>query len=104
MIKLKAKCGSFTQFIEPLRNLSDFDTHGSLKGRRGSPSSFGRLDLKWRDSAMCADYVVYSYDTPIFWHIANVGWVNPGEKYSVTTSAQQGKIGAAISCINNPSY
>ena len=35
-----------------------------------------------------ADYVVYSYATPIAWHVSG-SWVVPLEKFSVTTTRHQ---------------
>lgn len=34
-----------------------------------------------------ADYIVYSYSTPIAWHLAD-GWVIPDVSYSMTTSSR----------------
>lgn len=45
-----------------------------------------------------ADYVVFSYDTPIAWHDAERdAWVIPDVRYSVTTSKHQGTIRTAVS-------
>jgi hypothetical protein len=42
-------------------------------------------------------YVVYSYGTPIAWHIyATDEWVVPAEKYSTTTSKHQGLVRRAL--------
>lgn len=114
-MKLKVN-GGWQQFTEPLRNLESFNTHGALCGRAGAFSdggSLGRLDRDYHESVKRADYVVYSYNTPIAWHVPNrnegwelgngepapvePGWVMPQEKYSVTTSKHQGRIFTAIS-------
>jgi hypothetical protein len=42
------------------------------------------------------DYVVYSYGTPIAWHIEDGEWIIPDDKYSVTTSNHQGVVRRAI--------
>lgn len=78
-----------------------FKTSGALSG--GSPTSgytpeMGRLPINYRDSFVQADYVVYSYGTPIAWHLPNMGvWRIPDVSYSVTTSRHQSKIRAALS-------
>lgn len=54
--------------------------------------SLGRLDDKYRVSVGQADYVVYSYATPIAWHMSDGKynyWVMPDESYSATTSRHQ---------------
>lgn len=62
----------------------------------------GALADKYLDSVMSADYVVYSYTTPIAWHI-NGGsesgdwWVVPDVKYSTTTTKHQGIVNVALS-------
>src|ERR1022692_987307 len=67
-----------------------FTTHGALEGVPGPAVSFGRLPYEWLSSARNADYVVYSYSTPIAWHVYG-GWMVPDEHYSATTSCHQGK-------------
>jgi hypothetical protein len=94
--KLRAKgpCGAFVPY---LKNLQDFDTRGSLFGVRvttGSPLT-GRLSDEYRASVVEADYIVYSYGTPIAWHTPG-GWFCPDESYSLTTSAHQHKIKEAL--------
>jgi hypothetical protein len=86
-------------FATRMRYAEDFDTHGALKGRAGTPYlGLGRLPREHEGDVREADYVVYSYATPIAWHSAN-GWTLPDVRYSVTTSAHQSKIGGAISLI-----
>ena len=86
---------------EIIRSLTPF--HGSaMTGVRYSDnypslSTWGSLSDTWavqfdvdrRDVGI--DYVVFSYDTPIAWHLANGDWVRPNRKYSVTTSKHQGR-------------
>lgn len=114
-MKLKVN-GGWWQFSQPLRDLEAFDTHGALCGRPYLLGT-GILPHEYHDSVKQADYVVYSYNTPIAWHVPNrnegwelgngepapaePGWVTPDEKYSVTTSKHQGRIFAAISQLNN---
>ncbi|MCP9209547.1 hypothetical protein [Streptomyces cucumeris] len=77
-----------------------FKTEGSLGGgpvtHGVSGGSAGRLDAKWHLSVGMADYVVWSYGTPIAWRIPGEGWVIPEDSYSVITSRQQHKIRAAV--------
>jgi hypothetical protein len=96
--------GIWTQYVKPLRNREPFRTHGSL---RGAPvtcgAETGRLPRQYHDSVRAADYVVWSYATPIAWHGPD-GWVMPDETYSVTTSKQQGRIATALSVIDDENY
>lgn len=117
--KLKIN-GSFSQFVQPLRNREAFDTHGSLRGIVGKTYG-GILPEIYKESAHSADYTVLSYATPIAWFVPNGSsvdipsncvveavssgyWIMPDVRYSVTTSKQQGRIRTALSVLNNPSY
>lgn len=113
--------GSWTQFTRPLRELIPFRTHGSLWGATGPCETYGRLPRAFCETASKADYVVYSYATPIAWHLPRVTeikitgydkpvsdndfpfatgtWVFPPLKYSVTTSKAQGRILTALSSL-----
>jgi hypothetical protein len=84
-------------FRDALEEGSDFDTSGALKGRneRYGAESFGRIPREYRASLMDAEYVVYSYVTPIAWRTQGQ-WVTPDVKYSVTTSRHQSRIFTAI--------
>lgn len=103
--------GDWLQFIQPLRELTDFNTAGGLRGRRGSyVESYGRLtvdveraQLQSAQAAGTLEYVVYSYATPIAWRVAGT-WHETSASYSVTTTKHQTKIGAAISVLSNPAY
>lgn len=97
--------GSWTQYMEPLRELEPFTTHGSLHGEpyplgTGYVST-GELPDDWARLFVARshiiDYVAFSYHTPIAWHDRETGWVCPEERYSVSTSKQQGRIFTAIS-------
>src|SRR5687768_6782689 len=87
---------SFHDYARVLEAGEPFKTSGSLSGEpvNGGPSGMGagRLDPKWYPSIGRADYVVWSYGTPIAWRIPGEGWTVPDDSYSVTTSRQQGKI------------
>lgn len=51
---------------------------GRLPGRMASTGTVGQ-----------ADYIVFSYSTPIAWHIPDEGWIVPPVSYSPTTSNHQ---------------
>jgi len=97
--------GMWTQFIRPLRKCEDFRTGGSMRGEAApyGAGTLGRLPAEYHASACAADYVVYSYATPIAWHGPD-GWVMPNESYSVTTSKQQGRIRTALSVLWDSAY
>lgn len=99
MIKLKAK-GPWWDFHDVLVGKPEaFQTSGALRGDGGCVS-LGQLPDEWAESAIGASYTVYSYDTPIAWLDSEGVWQCPDVKYSVTTSAHQGKIRTALSQIN----
>lgn len=56
----------------------------------------GMLPREHRESFAQADYAVYSYATPIAWHIDGQGWIVPDTKYSVTTTRQQSQLRMAF--------
>lgn len=90
--------GGWQQFIKPLRERLPFKTYGNLSGRPGPADTFGQLPEFFRASAARADYVVYSYATPIAWHEPGMTlWLSPGIRYSVTTTKAQGRIFTALS-------
>lgn len=58
---------------------------------------FGRLPEKWQeqfiaDREIGINYVIFSYGTPIAWHLTDGTWVKPNVKYSPTTSKHQSRI------------
>lgn len=71
----------------------DFETHtGNLSGRAHTPGRYvytGQLPRGYAETVSAADYIVFSYATPIAWHLPD-GWVIPPVSYSVTTSRHQG--------------
>lgn len=76
---------------EPFSNSS-----GSFRGGPGQLAYPGRLSqVDWERGAAKADYVVWSYSTPIAWRTNGV-WVTPAVKYSPTTSQHQGQAFTAI--------
>lgn len=83
---------------EAIANREDFKTSGSLKGAtvQGLTSwASGRLSgpdrAAFEDQCTSIDYVVTSYATPIAWHTPD-GWHIVNQKFSVTTSRQQGNL------------
>lgn len=78
-----------------IQSRESFRTHGALSGHSGPLKSTGQLPTEYYDSAKQADYVVYSYSTPIAWHRTDQ-WVVPDTRYSVTTSQHQGRVGYAL--------
>lgn len=97
--KLTVIRSSWMDYRDVLEAGEDFDTSGSLRGRRegwGASLVWGhRLPAEYHASARAADYVVYSYATPIAWRTQGQ-WVTPDVKYSVTTSRQQSTVFTAI--------
>jgi hypothetical protein len=95
-VKLSTRGGWWT-FTPAIRDRVPFTTSGALRG--GSPEgSTGRLPADWRNLYQTgADYVIYSYATPIAWHRpADDLWIIPDEKYSVTTSRHQSIVATVI--------
>lgn len=69
-----------------------FKTGGAFKATTGPAWHWGRLDYDYRESVKQADYVVWSYSTPIAWHKPGDRggyWVMPEDKYSATTTHHQ---------------
>lgn len=78
-------------------------TTASLRGERhGWPTSFGRLPAehvaRLRDDTARhgIDMIIYSYATPIAWHVCGFGWRVPDATYSVTTSRHQTLVRVAL--------
>ena len=70
-------------------------TASALRGTAGWPNDAGRLSgddlaLWGREESARADFTVWSYGTPIAWHIPDVGWRIVSGRFSVTTSKHQG--------------
>ncbi|SRR6266851_1318210 len=99
-VRLTTRSGWWS-YLDVLKNRTPFKTSGALRG--GSPEGTGRLPADWRRLYQTgADYVVFSYATPIAWHRpADDLWIVPDERYSVTTSRHQSLIGTAISQIQS---
>jgi hypothetical protein len=95
----------FRGFLETFR---PFRTHGALKGI-DAPDGTGRLSEDYtrlfERTQAHIDYVVYSYDTPIAWHVWSTSshsahWVFPETQYSVTTSRHQSQINLALAMMD----
>lgn len=98
---------SFSSYAAALEAFEPFTTGGSFHGGPVNPGdSIGRgfLSPEYHHSASAADYVVYSYNTPIAWHLSHDDgedrWIVPDVKYSMTTTRHQGKISTAISVMS----
>jgi len=79
------------------------NTTGSLRGIRhdGScPPSLGRLPVtdtaRLRRDLPRVDMIIYSYATPIAWHVTGRGWTVPDASYSRTTSRHQSLVRVAV--------
>lgn len=81
------------QYLRHLRPFTGSNFYGTT-----SFEGFGRArrDLGHALAIENADYIVYSYATPIAWHIGG-SWVMPHDRYSVTTSKHQSIVRKAIS-------
>lgn len=59
-------------------------------------SRYGKLSGAYYESVTHADYIVWSYETPIAWLTYGI-WYMPEKRYSPTTTQHQGKIRTALS-------
>jgi hypothetical protein len=68
-----------------------FTTSGALRGEGHEPGHYvygGQLPRELESDVRQADYIVWSYGTPIAWH-AGGRWTVPNVRYSITTSRHQ---------------
>lgn len=113
-VRLRSRKDTFQKFAEVLGDFREFDTPtNSLRGvreieRDGNPGRLGDASpaglALWRADRPVMDYVVYSYDTPIAWHVRGDGfseWVIPNASYSQTTTQHQNKINASLEFLRN---
>jgi hypothetical protein len=67
---------------------------------QGLSGAFGRLDAqefaRIKQDETRIDYAVYSYGTPIAWHIDGGEWYVVEQKFSVTTSKHQNYVRRAV--------
>jgi hypothetical protein len=101
---------SWLDFAEALGARTPFRTYGALRSTTHPRTDTGRLPEEYANRYATElpfiDYVVYSYVTPIAWHVWNPGitgvcdpdsyWVYPQHSYSPTTSRHQSKIRVAL--------
>lgn len=84
---------------DAVKNGQEFtNTNGTFRGEHGPARgmwSTGQLFNEYRDSVAEADYVIYSYGTPIAWRVGGE-WITPDTRYSMTTSHHQGKAFTAV--------
>jgi hypothetical protein len=79
-----------------IRSRQRFDA-GNLYAFEGKAYKRGRLSRIFWHLIDDADYVVYSYQTPIAWHSASLGWIVPAYSFSATTSGHQSTVRNALS-------
>jgi hypothetical protein len=73
-----------------ITNLKEFRTpRDSMKGTPGGADTFGHLPGPYHEEVRDAEYVVYSYLTPIAWVTADGQRVIPDVGYSPTTGQHQ---------------
>jgi hypothetical protein len=98
MLNLTVRKDTPLQFAALLLAGQEFNTHGNLRARRGfcGLGAYVPFDDVEVDELHRAQYVVYSYDTPIAWRTNRGAWVLNQTRYGATTSKHQGKIFSAI--------
>lgn len=117
VVKLNSRCGPrsmWTLYAETLAAGKPFTTPtGYLRGERHTPGVHvrrGWLDERHAATLDDADYVVWSFDTPIAWHVpqwtGRTGWQGrrarwhvPAVHHSQTTTVHQGKILTAVTSV-----
>ncbi len=106
-VQLRSRADGWERFADVIDRRLPFDTYGSLRGRlRPESAESGQLRDKlpwahtlWQTDQSVIDYVIYSYRTPIAWHVTspdNSEWVFPEVRYSTTTNHHQAKIRRAL--------
>lgn len=80
-----------------IRRLDWFtNSSGSFWGKVHQPgiylADYGELPEKRHSSVDDANYIIYSYMTPIAWHVPNVGWFVPALNYGTQTTAKHQNI------------
>lgn len=86
------------EVAEAIRDRVPFKTYGALYAEEvvhpyvhSGRLSAVEADILREDSAQI-DYVVFSYSTPIAWHLRDGSWHRVAQKFSMTTSHHQGKL------------
>lgn len=113
-VQLRARTDGWERYADVIARRLPFNTYGSLRGRVTPESQdSGRLRNVhaaaanlWQADQRYIDYVIYSYQTPIAWHVTtNAGaneWIFPNVKYSQRTSMHQNKIKSALDTDSSP--
>jgi hypothetical protein len=89
---------------QAIANREPFTTSGALRGESRNPGYYvypGQLPRELAAGLESADYVVFSYSTPIAWHGPD-GWTVPAVRYSITTSRHQGNLYAITGEVSRP--
>lgn len=92
------------EVTERIQRREPFQTYGALhavtsyQGRGVLPE----LDNDSEVSLLDAEYVVYSYETPIAWWTPGRGWTKPNIRYSLTTSHHQGRVYGLSGTVHRP--
>lgn len=108
----RTRCDGWWRLAELLARGEQFsNTTGTLRGTHrtpsgGWPSALGRLEpaeaerfrrlLSGDGSRPAMDMIIYSYATPIAWHVPGTGWTVPDATYSATTSRHQSVVRVAL--------
>jgi hypothetical protein len=99
---VKATTNDWRAMAKAMANGDDFATSGALRGEQitGALTNWdmGRLPAEFYSRAMFAEYVVWSYSTPIACR-QDGEWIVPEVKYSPTTTRHQSRIRAAIASL-----
>lgn len=85
---------------DAIRERRPFRTYGNLSGETNHNWYSGWLSGSARDAWHAdrheADYVVYSYGTPIAWHRPDTGWTYVDRAFSLSTRKAQSAVVAAL--------
>lgn len=83
------------QLCATLKFGHEFKGGGNVRGST-TLTGFDQLPERYKARVRDADYIVYSYETPIAWR-SGAQWYMPDVKYSPSTTRQQGAIHMALS-------
>lgn len=75
--------------LKEFRSKTFYEGSPTLKGTPGGADTVGYLPERFHEQVREADYVVYSYQTPIGWVTADGDRVIPDVGYSPTTGQHQ---------------
>lgn len=83
---------------------SQIVTGGAFSGGPVTPGASidrGQLSDSYWPCLSHADYIIWSFETPIAWHTTDSVWHQPHERYSVTTLRHQSQCAVAIAELHN---